>query len=155
MFRLRQDTNGVNGDPAHSLAPCASNAAFASSKLSKMPNSSNGHQSPGGRLDHAATRPQRHRSPHASHLKVVPKGFRAGANCSFLHEDSQGAIYVTKSNSYSEATPNADLRTREYLTGAEVDRLLGATNGNRWAHPDATMILVVCRHGEQTAAKRR
>ena len=90
----------------------------------------------------------------------MPKGFRAGANCSFLHiirtvEDSQGAIYVTKSNSYSEATPNADLRTREYLTGAEVDRLLGATNGNRWAHPDATMILVVCRHGEQTAAKRR
>ena len=108
----------------------------------KMPNSSNGHQSPGGRLDHAATRPQRHRSPHASHLKVVPKGFRAGANCSFLHEDSQGAIYVTKSNSYSEATPNADLRTREYLTGAEVERLLRATRSNRWAHRDATMILV-------------
>jgi integrase len=43
--------------------------------------------------------------------------------------------------------PNADLRTREYLTEAEVERLLGATKGNRWAHRDATMILVAYRHG--------
>ena len=37
--------------------------------------------------------------------------------------------------------PNADLRTREYLTEAEVERLLKATKGNRWAHRDGTMIL--------------
>jgi integrase len=43
--------------------------------------------------------------------------------------------------------PNADLRTREYLTEAEVERLLKASNGNRWAHRDATMILVAYRHG--------
>jgi type 1 fimbriae regulatory protein FimB/type 1 fimbriae regulatory protein FimE len=43
--------------------------------------------------------------------------------------------------------PNADLRTREYLTAAEVERLLKATKGNRWAHRDATMILVTYRHG--------
>jgi type 1 fimbriae regulatory protein FimB/type 1 fimbriae regulatory protein FimE len=43
--------------------------------------------------------------------------------------------------------PNADLRTREYLTEAEVERLLRATKGNRWAHRDATMILVAYRHG--------
>ena len=43
--------------------------------------------------------------------------------------------------------PNADLRTREYLTEAEVERLLKATKGNRWAHRDATMILVTYRHG--------
>jgi site-specific recombinase XerC len=42
---------------------------------------------------------------------------------------------------------NADLRTREYLTEAEVERLLKATKGNRWAHRDATMILVAYRHG--------
>jgi type 1 fimbriae regulatory protein FimB/type 1 fimbriae regulatory protein FimE len=42
---------------------------------------------------------------------------------------------------------NADLRTREYLTEAEVERLLKATRGNRWAHRDATMILVAYRHG--------
>src|SRR5262245_56444398 len=43
--------------------------------------------------------------------------------------------------------PNADLRTREYLTEAEVERLMNATKGNRWGHRDATMILVACRHG--------
>jgi type 1 fimbriae regulatory protein FimB/type 1 fimbriae regulatory protein FimE len=43
--------------------------------------------------------------------------------------------------------PNADLRTREYLTEAEVERLLKATKGNRRAHRDATMIVVAYRHG--------
>jgi site-specific recombinase XerD len=43
--------------------------------------------------------------------------------------------------------PNADLRTREYLTTAEVERLLKATKGNRWSHRDSTMILVAYRHG--------
>jgi type 1 fimbriae regulatory protein FimB/type 1 fimbriae regulatory protein FimE len=43
--------------------------------------------------------------------------------------------------------PNVDLRTREYLTEAEVERLLKATKGNRWAHRDGTMILVAYRHG--------
>src|SRR6201985_2353213 len=43
--------------------------------------------------------------------------------------------------------PNADLRTREYLTEAEVERLLAATKGNRWALRDATMVLVAYRHG--------
>jgi type 1 fimbriae regulatory protein FimB/type 1 fimbriae regulatory protein FimE len=43
--------------------------------------------------------------------------------------------------------PNADLRTREYLTEAEVERLLKATKGNRWSRRDATMILVAYRHG--------
>ena len=43
--------------------------------------------------------------------------------------------------------PNVDLRTREYLTPTEVERLLRATKGNRWGHRDATMILVAYRHG--------
>jgi site-specific recombinase XerD len=43
--------------------------------------------------------------------------------------------------------PNADLRTREYLTEAEVERLMEATKGNRHGHRDATMILVAYRHG--------
>jgi len=43
--------------------------------------------------------------------------------------------------------PNADLRTREYLTEAEVERLIAAAKGNRWGHRDATMILVGYRHG--------
>ena len=43
--------------------------------------------------------------------------------------------------------PNAELRTREYLTEAEVERLMAAAKGNRWGHRDATMILVAYRHG--------
>lgn len=47
--------------------------------------------------------------------------------------------------------PNAELRTREYLTGTEVERLLAATKGNRWGHRDGTMILVAYRHGFRAA----
>jgi type 1 fimbriae regulatory protein FimB/type 1 fimbriae regulatory protein FimE len=43
--------------------------------------------------------------------------------------------------------PNADLRTREYLTEAEVERLMAAAKRNRWGHRDATMVLVGYRHG--------
>jgi hypothetical protein len=47
--------------------------------------------------------------------------------------------------------PNADLRTREYLTEAEVERLMTVARKNRWGHRDATMILVAYRHGLHTA----
>jgi integrase len=43
--------------------------------------------------------------------------------------------------------PNADLRTREYLTDTEVEALLEAAKGNRHGHRDATMVLVAYRHG--------
>jgi integrase len=43
--------------------------------------------------------------------------------------------------------PNSDLRTREYLTDAEVERMMKAATRNRWGHRDATMILVAYRHG--------
>jgi site-specific recombinase XerD len=43
--------------------------------------------------------------------------------------------------------PNGDLRTREYLTEAEVERLMATARKNRWGHRDATMILVAYRHG--------
>ena len=43
--------------------------------------------------------------------------------------------------------PNADLRTREYLTEAEVERLMEAAKDNRYGHRDAAMILVTYRHG--------
>ena len=42
--------------------------------------------------------------------------------------------------------PNAELRTREYLTEAEVTCLQKVAGDNRWGHRDATMILVAL-HG--------
>jgi integrase len=47
--------------------------------------------------------------------------------------------------------PNADLRTREYLTETEVERLMTAARKNRWGQRDATMILVAYRHGFRPA----
>ena len=43
--------------------------------------------------------------------------------------------------------PNADYRTREYLTDREVVRLMKAAGDNRHGHRDATMILIAYRHG--------
>jgi integrase len=48
-------------------------------------------------------------------------------------------------------TPNADLRSREYLTEAEIERLMAAARQNRWGHRDATMLLVAYRHGLRVA----
>jgi type 1 fimbriae regulatory protein FimB/type 1 fimbriae regulatory protein FimE len=42
---------------------------------------------------------------------------------------------------------NSELRSREYLTGAEVERLIKAAGDNRYGHRDATMILIAFRHG--------
>lgn len=42
---------------------------------------------------------------------------------------------------------NADLRTREYLTEDEVERLIKAAKRNRWGPRDAAMILIAYRHG--------
>ena len=39
------------------------------------------------------------------------------------------------------------LRTREYLTEAEVQRLMEAAKDNRYGHRDATTVLVAYRHG--------
>jgi integrase len=43
--------------------------------------------------------------------------------------------------------PNAELRTREYLTEAEIERLIETVKSNRYGHRDATMVLVAYRHG--------
>ena len=43
--------------------------------------------------------------------------------------------------------PNAVYRTREHLTGAEVDRLIDAAKAQPLGSRDGTMILVAFRHG--------
>jgi integrase len=42
---------------------------------------------------------------------------------------------------------NADLRTREYLTPAEVERLTKEARQGRYGHRDVTLILIAYRHG--------
>ena len=47
--------------------------------------------------------------------------------------------------------PNAELRTREYLTEPEIERLMKAAKANRNGQRDATMILLAFRHGLRAA----
>lgn len=42
---------------------------------------------------------------------------------------------------------NSALRTREYLTPDEVEKLLAVLKGNRNGHRDSTMALIAYRHG--------
>jgi integrase len=46
---------------------------------------------------------------------------------------------------------NAELRTREYLTAAEIGKLTKGAGHNRHGHRDATIILVAYRHGLRAA----
>lgn len=43
--------------------------------------------------------------------------------------------------------PNREVRAREHLTPAEVERLIEVARGNRWGQRDATAILLAYRHG--------
>ena len=43
--------------------------------------------------------------------------------------------------------PNAELRPREHLTEREVEKLIEAAKGNRWAQRDSAIILITFRHG--------
>ncbi len=47
--------------------------------------------------------------------------------------------------------PKAELRPREYLTEAEVGRLMKAAGKNRNGHRDSTMVLLAFRHGLRAA----
>jgi len=43
--------------------------------------------------------------------------------------------------------PNSELRSREYLTETEVEKLIEAAKAHRNSHRNATMILMAFRHG--------
>ena len=47
--------------------------------------------------------------------------------------------------------PNKELRSREYLTPAEMDALLEAARKMRHGHRDSTMLLIAYRHGFRAA----
>jgi type 1 fimbriae regulatory protein FimB/type 1 fimbriae regulatory protein FimE len=47
--------------------------------------------------------------------------------------------------------PNAELRSREYLTPTEMDAIMEAARKMRHGHRDATMLLIAYRHGFRAA----
>lgn len=61
------------------------------------------------------------------------------------------ALRLVKPSNVNRTVPtrpsNAELRTREYLTANEVERLIAAARKGRHGHRDATLILTTYRHG--------
>jgi type 1 fimbriae regulatory protein FimB/type 1 fimbriae regulatory protein FimE len=49
---------------------------------------------------------------------------------------------------------NAEMRSREYLTPAEIEKLLKAARQGRWSHRDACLILTSYRHGARRGGLR-
>src|ERR1700731_4201147 len=48
---------------------------------------------------------------------------------------------------------NAELRSHEHLTEAEIERLIDAAKSNRHGHRDAAMLLAAFRHGLRTSER--
>jgi integrase len=46
-----------------------------------------------------------------------------------------------------ERPANAELRPREYLTPAEIEKLIKTARAGRYGHRDVTLILIAYRHG--------
>jgi integrase len=60
-------------------------------------------------------------------------------------------LHIVKPRNENRSVPNrpsnGELRTREYLTPAEVDKLIKSARDGRYGHRDATLILIAFRHG--------
>src|SRR5262245_1400646 len=91
---------------------------------------------------------------HQLPLRTVPRRSDVA-----IHRSTQWGIHMTKSHLKlvspnilngtvpPRRVPNADLRQREYLTEVEIERLIKAARHGRYAHRDATLILIAFRHG--------
>lgn len=52
----------------------------------------------------------------------------------------------TENRTLPKRVTNASLRSREYLTPSEAEKLIKAAGGSKYGHRDATMILLAIRH---------
>ena len=60
----------------------------------------------------------------------------------------QNIVESRRGGRSAPTTVNSSVRTREYLTTAEIERLMAAARkSSRYGHRDATMILLSYRHG--------
>jgi integrase len=69
-------------------------------------------------------------------------------NSLVLFEHGQDIVGKRRVGRSAPNTVNSSVRTREYLTTAEIERLMAAARkSSRYGHRDATMILIGYRHG--------
>jgi integrase len=63
-------------------------------------------------------------------------------------ESGQNIVKNRRCGRSAPTAVNSSVRTREYLTTAEIERLMAAARkSSRYGHRDATMILIGYRHG--------
>ena len=70
-----------------------------------------------------------------SHLKLVEP----------CHENRQ--VEANQAPNMPSRPRNSALRSREYLTPAEIEKLIKAAKDGRWGLRDSTLIMVAYRHG--------
>jgi integrase len=69
-------------------------------------------------------------------------------NSLVIFERGQNIVENRRGGRWAPTTVNSSVRTREYLTTAEIERLMAAARkSSRYGHRDATMILIGYRHG--------
>ena len=69
-------------------------------------------------------------------------------NSLVMFERGQNIVGKRTGGRSAPTTVNSSVRTREYLTTAEIERLMAAARkSSRYGHRDATMILIGYRHG--------
>src|SRR6266446_365520 len=69
-----------------------------------------------------------------------------------MFERGQNMVENRRGGRSAPTTVNSSVRTREYLTTAEIERLMAAARkSSRYGHRDATMILIGYRHGLRTS----
>src|SRR6516164_1166671 len=69
-------------------------------------------------------------------------------NSPVVFEREQNIVENRTGGRSAPTTVNSSVRTREYLTTAEIERLMAAARkSSRYGHRDATMILIGYRHG--------
>jgi integrase len=70
----------------------------------------------------------------------------------FLASVNTFAVGIAAVETGTPTIVNSSVRTREYLTKAEIERLMAAARASsRYGHRDATMILIGYRHGLRAA----
>src|SRR5947199_435695 len=69
-------------------------------------------------------------------------------NSLVMFKRGQNIVENRRGGRPAPTTVNSSVRTREYLTTAEIERLMtAASKSSRYGHRDATMILIGYRHG--------
>src|SRR5262245_66310426 len=85
---------------------------------------------------------------HFTGLNTGGRSRRTAPDCLRTASVASDVAWVHTGRRSAPTTVNSSVRTREYLTTAEIERLMAAARkSSRYGHRDETMILIGYRHG--------